>query len=157
MPVQWNNMGHSQAPTRRTQGALGHSADYPTRWTIPRCEHRCLRNVGAEAPSHGPSALKTLVGQTCAKILYLTHMQVNWNWDAERHVVRKALAQPFVQNSLIKTQLLLQQIKHNIKIIEEYHPIKAAWIITSCSSWLVRVAQTRQVIRTIFPLKTSKC
>ena len=53
-------------------------------------------------------------------------MQVNWNWDAERHVVRKALAQPYVQNSLIKTQLLLQQIKHNIKIIEEYHPIKAA-------------------------------
>ena len=30
---------------------------------FPRCEHRCLRNVGAEAPSHGPSALKTLVAQ----------------------------------------------------------------------------------------------
>ena len=29
-------------------------------------------------------------------------MQVNWNWHAERHVVRKALAQSFVQNSLIK-------------------------------------------------------
>ena len=61
---------------------------------FPRCEHRRLKNVGAEAPSHGPNASKTLVAQNSMQILdarasefKLTHL--SGIWCVKHWLVRK--------------------------------------------------------------------
>ena len=136
----WGIPKHQPAGSRDP----GHSADYPTRWTIPPLWASVFEEGWSKGSVAWPKRIENPGGPKFrANFTLNTHAQVNWNWQAERHVVRKALAQSFVQNSLIKLSL------------RSIIPSKLPWIIASCSSWLV--VQTRQVITTIFPLKTSKC
>ena len=65
----WGIPKHQPAGSRDP----GHSADYPTRWTIPPLWASVFEEGWSKAPSHGPNASKTLVAQNSVQIIHLIH------------------------------------------------------------------------------------